>query len=332
MSSSPAHVVTPHLSQPESMELGETSTAQDTSVFTSTTTAPSLDTSIMLQEELHSSRLYASNLDRQCDLLRDQVHMLQAQLTRQNAEIVSLRHQLDAQTHALAQVSQHKTSPPSTSPQQRPRPVIAQTAQSMDVAPVEPSEPAPEPEELRDSIETSSDEGVVNSKKRSRTYEAEDKPGLVKRLSFETTSAPATSPPAASAAAPQAPVEEAQGTMDTSVDESDALIAALDQFESRREQTKKAVVGAVTLPLSRNATPASSQTPFPVARALSFEKMTQGSANLTQQHQATPPNSPSPSQGSASEETLHASSKPTSPISHSIAIITQQQEADSLLT
>lgn len=327
MSSSPAHVVTPHLSQPESMELAETSTAQDTSVFTSTTTAPSLDASILLQEELHSSRLYASNLDRQCDLLRDQVHMLQAQLSRQNAEIASLRHQLDAQAHTITQLTHTKPSPPSSSPQNRPRPVIAPSPQSMEIAPVEPSEPAPTAEELRDSIETSSDEGTLNSKKRSRTYEAEDKPGLVKRLSFETTTSPINS-----AAAQQAPAEEPQGTMDTSIDESDALIAALDQFESRRDQNKKAVVGAVTLPLSRNATPASSQSAFPVARALSFDKMTQGSANLTQQHQVTPPNTPSPSQGSASEETLHSTSKPTSPISHSIAVITQQQEADSLLT
>lgn len=323
----PIPVMTPQLSQPDLSDANDTSNAQDASVFTSTTSGPSLDVSILLQEELLSSRQYALNLERQCDLLRDQVHMLQSQITRQSVEMASLRHQLEQSSHQTHPTStmhaSHQQSPATatTGAQQRPRPVMAAPSPVVVEAPVVEHSAAMETDgsdELRDSIETSSDEGIANPKKRSRTYEAEGKPGLAKRLSFETTTSPIAT------AAPAPAEEEVQNLLETSVDDSD-VIAALEQFESRRDQNKTSV-GAVTLPLlSRHTTPASSQAPLPTARTLSFDKMTQGSAAAMAGEQGTPPNSPSPSQGSASEETLHAS-KPTSPISHSIAIITQLQE------
>lgn len=299
------------------MDVTDASTAQDLSIFTSTTTGASLDASVLLQEELNSSRLYAANLERQCDLLREQVRMLQSQVSRQNAEIAALRQHSEHSSPSHACTSSNKPSPNSAAPQQphtRPRP-------SLNASPVVEAPPASVPaasEELRDSIETSSDEGAANPKKRGRAYEAEDKPGLVKRLSFETTTDTVAPAPTSTADSLNASIEV----------DSQALLAALEQYETKdQSKSTSSTVGAVNLPLSRNATPASSQAIFPVSRAISFDKMTQHSTGAGEQ--GTPPNTPSPSQGSSSEETIHAS-KPNSPISHSIAVITQLQDVDGI--
>lgn len=304
-------VQTPQLSQPEA----DVETAQDSqptgkslkSTHTSTTTtAPSLDNSLSyatLQDELSASRLYSANLEKQNSLLQDQVKLLQIQLN-------TLREKLAQQLQASPPSSASSTSSAMSASLQ---PSTSNPIQSSDHSKMEIAQPPAE--ELRDSIETSSDEGNINPKKRLRQYEPVQKPGLTKRLSFEITNdAPK---PFVGAIASHPNHNVAASDID-----SQALMDVMDQFEAIHGTSTDNKLGALVLSSNNPAsvTPSCSQSQIRASHALSFDRLTQSNFNTGKL--GTPPNSPSESQGSASEETAPPS-KPVSPMSHSVAVITQ---------
>jgi hypothetical protein len=294
-----------------------------------------------LQEELNVSRQFQTNLSKQCELLREQVHFLELQLSRRDAEITRFKSEKPTTTLPASSIPLRSTHSASMEVDEKPE-TIQSVFHPQHVHPP----PAKHSEEMRDSIEealsedgktkTASTDAIANSKKRGREYQAIDKPGLIKRLSFEMSETAHPHPQHSSSGATfgsntnstqmsSIPAQQGPPPQLLCDIDSQALMDAMDQFEASN--------------VAARPMPAQIQT-FQQTNAGSVNMDSTTSTSISEQNASTTSNStlpgprrstPSPSPPNSQISTSNSEtngSKPPSPRRPSLPVSLQTQNEE----